>query len=141
MPSESDLTELGAIRAYVTEHLKPLLPKGWRFESGIPTLDRTLSAPVVWIEYTGLAPLPDINPVIGVVAAQMDVCVATHLTDVRKGEAAADDALVDLYFALLAAKKFYSLSATKTVFEQTYTGWKVTVTVAANPKKIAPTEE
>lgn len=127
-------SEMSEIRQYVADVLTPFVPATWRFEPGIATLDRTLSAPIMWLEYSSFQPLEETNPAALAVAAVMDICVATNRTDVRKGEAEADDMVAELYHSLIAAAKFYGLTAQKVVFEQAYAGWRITVTIATNAK-------
>jgi hypothetical protein len=121
------------VREYVLEQLRPLLPEGWRLESGIPTLER-LAAPTVWLEYTAFEPMPE-KPLTHI-AATVAVCIAINLTDLRKGEDAADDHVADLYAALYFGRKFYSMRAEKTVFADTYIGWRITTTVAARKRTV-----
>lgn len=121
------------VREYVFEQLRPNLPPGWKTEPGIPSAMHSLSKPLVWLEYTAFAPLAEAPSKI---AASVDVCIATNLKDVRKGEADADESIAELYEAALASHSFYQITATKTVFWDAYFGWRLSITVITqNPEQ------
>lgn len=115
------------VRQHIIDELTPNLPAEWRIEDGIPTLG-TLSKPVLWIEYTELAPLE--GAPLSHIAASADLCIATNQTDMRKAEDAADEHVAALYEAAFAAGSFYAISAKKTVFNDQYLGWRMSITVA-----------
>lgn len=123
-------SELGSIRAYVLEHLTPLVPDTWEISDKIPTLNRTLTKPVLWLEYNEFAPLDSTNPAALAVASQLEVCIVTNRTDMREAETDADDMVADLYHQLVASMQFYGMTARKAVFEQAYFGWRITTTIA-----------
>ncbi|WP_309105022.1 hypothetical protein [Microbacterium sp.] len=121
------------VRQHISDELAPHLPAGWDIEPGIPTLG-TLRKPLLWIEYTGFTPLPEAP--LSHIAASADLCIATNKTDMRKGEDEADELVAALFEAAFAAGSFYSISAAKTVFADTYIGWRMSITVATtNPDK------
>lgn len=122
----TDTTDM-TVREFVTASIQPLLPESWRFDPGIPSKMHSLSAPLVWLEYTSFSPL-DESP-LSSVAASVDVCIATNKTDVRKGEDAADEHVSDLYEAAFASHDFYNITAEKTVFWDAYFGWRLSLTV------------
>ncbi|WP_067194170.1 hypothetical protein [Microbacterium sp. XT11] len=121
----------GSVREYIADQIRPNIPDGWKLEPGIPTLG-TLAAPVLWIEYTGFepaeeAPLAKIN-------VSADLCIATHKTDITKGEGDADEHVAALYEAVFAAHTFYRISARKAVFNDAYVGWRLSINViTTNP--------
>lgn len=121
------------VRQHIIDELTPNLPADWRIEAGIPTLG-TLSKPTLWIEYTGFQPLPEApNSHIQVSA---DLCIATSKTDMRKGEDEADELVAELFEAAFAAGSFSTIAAAKTVFNDQYIGWRMSLTVATtNPTK------
>lgn len=114
------------VRGYVFDQLAPHLPADWKTEPGIPSAMHTLSRPLMWLEYTAFRPLPEAPSKI---AATVDVCIATNKTDVRKGEADADEQVAALYEAALRSHTFYEITATKTVFWDAYFGWRLSITV------------
>ncbi|CAH0262628.1 hypothetical protein SRABI98_03547 [Microbacterium sp. Bi98] len=118
------------VRGYVLETLRPNLPADWKVEEGIPSRMHSLSSPLLWLEYTALEPLPEAPAKI---AATVDVCIVTNKTDVRKGEADADESIAELYEAALAGNTFYGIRASKTVFWDAYFGWRLTLTVITKP--------
>lgn len=121
------------VRQHIVDALTPNLPAGWKIEPGIPTLG-TLSKPTLWIEYTEFAPLEEAP--LSHIAASADLCIATHKTDMAKAEDDADEHVAALYEAAFAANSFYRISARKTVFNDQYIGWRMSITVAThNPTK------
>lgn len=122
-----------SVRDYVLEQLAPGIPTEdqWRVENGIPTLT-TLNKPVLWVEYTSFgraASSPSSHIECGV-----DVCIASNLTDMRKGEADADELVAGLFEVAVTANAFREISARKTVFGDTYIGWRISLTViTTNP--------
>ncbi|GAA3948894.1 hypothetical protein [Microbacterium soli] len=126
MPSET-------VRGYVLDQLAPHLPARWKVDEGIPSSMHTLSRPLLWLEYTAFRPLAEVPSKI---AASVDVCIATNKTDVRKGEADADEQVAALYEAALTSHTFYEITATKTVFWDAYFGWRLSITViTTNPEQ------
>lgn len=130
----TDLT----VREYVFEQLEPYLPDDWKTEPGIPDKMSTLARPMLWLEYTAFQPLAEAPSKI---AASVDVCVVTNKTDVRKGEADADEAVLELYEAALRSLVFYQITATKSVFWDAYFGWRLSITVIIQPPTTTPSEE
>lgn len=121
------------VREYIAAQLAPNLPAEWEIEPGIPTLG-TLSRPVLWVEYTAFEPLPEAP--LAKIRVTADLCIATSKTDLRKGEAAADEHVAELFEAAVAANSFYSITATKTVFLDAYIGWRLSINViTTNPTK------
>lgn len=115
------------VRQHIVDELTPNLPAGWKIEDGIPTLG-TLSKPTLWIEYTEFAALEEAP--LSHIAASADLCIATHKTDMAKAEDDADEHVAALYEAAFAAGSFYAMSAKKTVFNDQYLGWRMSITVA-----------
>lgn len=136
-------SELSDIREYVADELRPRIPSGWDLKDEIPTIDRKLARPLVWLEYGEFGPLDGVPPAALAIAAQLDICIVTNRTDMRAGETAADDMVAGLYHELVAATKFYAITARKAVFEGAYYGWRVSLTVATNaiPTDTDETEE
>ena len=125
-------TDTPTVRQYVIDALQPLVPADWKVEPGIPSQMHSLSRPLMWLEYTAFGPLPEAP--LAKIAATVDVCIATNRTDVRKGEADADESVAELYEAALASHNFYRISAAKSVFWDTYFGWRLSITVVTkNP--------
>lgn len=121
------------VREYVFDQLLPNIPTGWKTEPGIPSAMHSLSKPLMWLEYTAFAPLAEAPSKI---AATVEVCIATNKTDVRKGEADADESVAALYEAALRSHSFYQITATKTVFWDAYFGWRLSITVITkNPEQ------
>jgi len=122
----------GSVREYIADQVRPNIPDGWSLEEGIPTLG-TLAKPVLWIEYTAFEPLPEAPHASIKVTA--DLCIATNLTDLRKGEDDADEHVAALYEAALTARSFYDITARKTVFNDAYVGWRLSISViTTNPE-------
>lgn len=115
------------VRGYVFGVLKPLVPAEWKTDDGIPSAMHSLSKPLMWLEYTGFAPLPEAP--LAKIAASVDVCIVTNRADVRKGEADADEAIAELFEAALTSNSFYSITAAKSVFWDAYIGWRLSLTV------------
>lgn len=115
------------VRQHIVDELTPNLPAEWRIEDGIPTLG-TLSKPVLWIEYTEFAPLEEAP--LSHIAASAELCIVTHKTDMAKAEDDVDEHVAALYEAAFAAGSFYAISARKTVFNDQYLGWRMSITVA-----------
>lgn len=127
------------VREYIARQVAPNLPDDWKIDAGIPTLG-TLSKPLLWIEYTAFEPLPEAP--LSSIKVTADLCIVTNLTDERKGEDAADEHVAALYEAALSARTFYSITARKTVFADTYFGWRLSIQVATtNPATTAPATE
>ncbi len=119
------------VRDYVLDTLGPLVPTDWKVDRGIPSKMHSISKPLMWLEYTAFAPLPEAPSKI---AATVDVCIVTNLTDVRKGEDDADENVAALYEAALTSNSFYQLTAAKAVFWDAYIGWRLSITViTTNP--------
>lgn len=119
------------VREYIVAQLDGKLPERWDVDPGIPTLG-TLSKPVLWIEYTAFEPLPEAP--LSKIKVTADLCIVTSKTDLRKGEADADEAVAALYEAAIATNTFYSITASKTVFLDAYIGWRLTINViTTNP--------
>lgn len=119
------------VRDYIVAQVSPNLPADWKIDPGIPTLG-TLSKPVLWVEYTAFEPLPEAPQ--SSIRVTADLCIVTNLTDMRKGEDAADEHIATLYEAALAARTFYSITARKTVFADAYIGWRLSINViTTNP--------
>lgn len=114
------------VRGYVFGILQPLIPSTWKADDGIPSAMHSLSKPLMWLEYTGFRALDEAPSKI---AASVEVCIATNRTDVRKGEADADESIAALYEAALSSNQFYAITATKTVFWDAYIGWRLSITV------------
>lgn len=124
------------VRDYIVAQLEPNLPDTWQVESGVPTIG-TLAKPLLWIEYTSFEPLPE-APLSSIMVGA-DVCIATSLADLRKGEDDADEQVSALYEAAFAARSFYRITATKTVFADRYVGWRMSVVVVTtNPRPATP---
>lgn len=132
-------TATQTVREYVFSILKPLVPADWKTEDGIPSKMHSLSRPLMWLEYTGFEPLPEAP--LAKIAAAVDVCIATNRTDVRKGEADADESVAELFEAALASHSFYSIRATKSVFWDAYIGWRLSLTVITTNPVPTTTEE
>lgn len=121
------------VREFIAAQLAPNLPTGWEIEPGIPSLG-TLSRPVLWIEYTAFEALPEAP--LAKIRVSADLCIATSRTDLRKGEADADEHVAELFEACVVANTFYSITATKTIFLDAYVGWRVSINViTTNPTK------
>lgn len=121
------------VRGYVFGVLEPLVPADWKTEAGIPSAMHSLSSPLLWLEYTSFEPLAEAPSKI---AASVDVCIATNRTDVRKGEADADESIAELYEAVLSSHSFYQITARKSVFWDAYFGWRLSITVITeNPTR------
>lgn len=119
------------VREYIVGQVSPNLPADWKIDPGIPTLG-TLSKPVLWVEYTAFEPLPEAP--LSKIRVTADLCIVTNLTDMRKGEDAADEHVAALFEAALAARTFYSITARKTVFSDSYIGWRLSINViTTNP--------
>lgn len=121
------------VRGYVYGVLKPLVPSDWKTDPGIPSAMHSLSKPLMWLEYTAFEPLPEAP--LAKIAASVDACIATNLSDVRKGEADADESIAELFEAALTSNSFYSIRATKTVFWDAYIGWRLSITVITENKE------
>jgi hypothetical protein len=124
------------VREYVFGVLKPLVPSDWKVDDGIPSAMHSLSKPLMWLEYTAFAPLAEAP--LAKIAASVDVCIVTNKTDVRKGEAAADEAIAALFEAALTSNSFYSITAAKSVFWDAYLGWRLSLTVITKNPAPAP---
>lgn len=125
------------VRGYVFGVLKPLVPTDWKTDPGIPSAMHSLSKPLMWLEYTSFASLPEAP--LAKIAASVDVCIVTNKTDMRKGEADADESIAELFEAALTSNSFYSISAAKSVFWDAYIGWRLSLTVITkNPTPAAP---
>jgi len=117
----------------VLEQLAPGIPTGnkWRVDPGIPTI-KTLDKPILWIEYTSFAREP--SAPLSRIACGVDVCIASNLTDMRKGEDDADELVAALFEVAVTANAFRDVSAKKTVFGDMYIGWRISLTViTTNP--------
>lgn len=127
------------VRQYITRQVAPNLPADWKIDDGIPTLG-TLAKPLLWVEYTAFEPLPEAP--LSRIRVTADLCIVTNLTDLRKGEDAADEHVAALYEAAIVANKFYSITARKTVFEGSYFGWRLSINVITkNPAPSDPATE
>lgn len=119
------------VREYIVNQIAPNLPTDWKIEPGIPTLG-TLSKPVLWVEYTAFEPFAEAP--LAKIQASADLCIATSKTDVRKGEDEADESVAALYEAVIVSNTFYSITARKAVFNESYVGWRLSITViTTNP--------
>ena len=118
------------VRGYVIAELGDLIPDTWKVDPGIPSAMHSLGQPLLWLEYTAFQPL-DAAP--SKIAASVDVCIVTNRSDARKGEDAADEAVLALYEAALASHSFYQITATKSVFWDAYFGWRLSITVITTP--------
>ena len=128
------------VREYVFGVLKPLVPSDWKVDDGIPSAMHSLSKPLMWLEYTAFAPLAEAP--LANIAASVDVCIVTNKTDLRKGEADADESIAALFEAALTSNSFYSITAAKSVFWDAYLGWRLSLTVITkNPAPAVTTEE
>jgi len=134
-------SDLATIREYVAGVLRPRLPDGWKLSDTIPTIDRKLARPLVWLEYGEFSPLDGVPPAALAIAAQLDICLVTNRTDMRAGETAADDMVAALYHELVAATSFYAITARKAVFEGAYYGWRISLTIATNATPTTPDTE
>ena len=131
--------ETQTVRDYILAEVTPHTPEEWKVDRGIPTLT-TLAAPLLWVEYTAFEPFPEAP--LSKIKVTADLCVATNYTDERKGEDAADEHIAALYEAALLANTFYSITARKTVFIDTYVGWRLSINViTTNPAATAPATE
>lgn len=127
------------VRGYITAQIAPHIPDGWKVDPGIPTLG-TLSKPVLWIEYTAFEPFADAP--LSSIQASADLCIVTSKTDLRKGEDEADELVATLYEAVIVSNTFYSITARKTVFLDSYVGWRLSIDViTTNPAPPAQTQE
>src|SRR5690606_23900307 len=63
-------SDLATIREYVAGVLRPRLPDGWKLSDTIPTIDRKLARPLVWLEYGEFSPLDGVPPAALAIAAQ-----------------------------------------------------------------------
>lgn len=129
--------ETPTVREYVLGLLTPRVPEDWKIEGGIPSSMQSLAGPLMWLEYTAFEPLPEAP--LAKIAATVDVCIVTNKTDVRKGEAAADESVAELFEAVYAAPAVYRISATKSVFWDAYFGWRLSITISTtNPTTDPP---
>lgn len=102
------------------------IPQGWKRVAGLWQVTDT-RVPVLWIEYSAL------NPAAASPAAAVDVtvdlCMVTQYTDLDRAEDEADENVLVLYGALLRSQIVTQVSASKTVWEDRYLGWRVSATV------------
>jgi hypothetical protein len=129
-----------SVRDYVLEQLAPGIPAGdvWKVEPGIPTI-KTLAKPVLWLEYTTFEREP--TAPMSHLACGVDVCIATNLTDQRKGEDEADELVAALFESIVTSASFRSASARKAIFGDTYIGWRISLTVITKRPEPAPEPE
>lgn len=121
-----------SVREYVLEQLAPGIPEVIKVDPGIPTIT-TLSQPLLWIEYTSFQREP--SAPLSRIACGVDVCIATNHTDLRKGEDEADELVAALFEHAVTADAFRDLTASKTIFGDTYIGWRISLTViTTNPE-------
>lgn len=119
------------VREFVLSQLEGGIPAGWRVDPGIPTLN-TLSKPILWLEYTSFEREP--SAPLSKIACGVDVCIATNLTDMRKGEDEADEMVAALFEHMVVIPTFREISARKSMFGEQYIGWRISITVVTtNP--------
>lgn len=114
------------IRAAVLADITPDLPDTWRIIDGLWQIaDPT--RPVLWLEYSALAPAGAAPG--SAVDTTLDLCIVTQYKDMRLAEDDADENVLVLYGALLRSQIVTGVSASKTVWEDQYLGWRVSATV------------
>lgn len=85
------------VRDWLDENLAPLLPAGWRWVPEQRNLDTLDAVTVIW-KQSRIMPLDEAP--LGAVRVEGTLTVATPLTDIKRAEAALDDAVTELCSAL-----------------------------------------
>lgn len=85
------------VRGWLDEHLKPLLPEGWRWVPEQRNLDTLDAVTVIWKQSRIL---PHAAAPLGAVRVEGTLTVATPHTDIARAEESLDDAVIELCSAL-----------------------------------------
>jgi len=124
--------KLDAIRGYLHNEIKPLLPSGWDIKLGLAT-PSTISRPTVYLEYARIAPLKEAP--IGHAMCEIELTIVSPLTDLGKAEGAIDTAVVDLILALDGHSKITWSEAVKKTIAEASLGWTVSVSMPVEISK------
>lgn len=126
------------IRAAILADLAEDIPATWRVEDGLWTVT-DVAQPTLWVEYSALAPAAAAPG--SAVDVTVDLCIITQYKDMGKAEDEADENVLVLYGALLRSQQVTGVTASKTVWEDQYLGWRVSATVTVpNAHFITPVD-
>lgn len=116
-----------SVRAQVAAKLAPHIPDGWAVKPHTVKQVTTLSRTTLYVEHTGIGPLPDAPE--SHVSSTVVVTVLSHLTDYEKAEDALDTPILALITDLDGDTELGFERAEKTAVNDTYLGWAITLTV------------
>lgn len=126
------------VRAWLDEHLEPLLPTGWKWVPYQRDVG-TLSAVTVTWKQSRILPLAE-SP-IGSLRVEGTLTVATPLTDIEKSEEDLDQAVSDLCTAIDGIKGLAWTEANKVRVgpgDSAPLGWDIDVWTTATKPTITP---
>jgi hypothetical protein len=88
---------VGAVRAYLVDELRPMLPDTWDIKPGEST-PATLAKPTLYMDFGGIVPLSAAP--MGAVQVNFTLTIADHHADVAMAEDGVDEQIFDLISAL-----------------------------------------
>lgn len=117
-----------SVREQVAALIQPLITGNrWSVKPHTVKQLTTISRPTVFIEHTGIDPLP--TAPVGRVDNQCVVTIVSQLTDYQKAEDALDVKVIHLINALDGSDHLEWLNARKVEIADTYLGWAITLTL------------
>lgn len=117
-----------SVRAHLAELVGPLVTENrWSIKPHTVKQVQTISRPTVFIEHTGIDPLP--TAPVGSAENQCVVTFVSHLTDYAQAEDALDEDVLAFVAALDASDRLEWANARKVEIADTYLGWAITLTL------------
>jgi hypothetical protein len=117
-----------AVRKYVVDSVKPLLPRSWRFieqQQNLDVIDRV----TVILMLQDIAPAPAAPR--GALLARYTLTLIEPKTDPARAEAALDDLILDLVQALAGVPNLVWTTATRALFGENQ-AYDITLEVTTN---------
>jgi hypothetical protein len=124
-----------AVREHLLDELRPLLPDDWDIKEG-ETTPSTLAKPTMYIDFSGIAPLPAAP--LGRVQVNFTLTIADHHTDLTKAEDSVDEQVFDLILGLDSHPTIIWTDAKKIrVQGNDALAWQIDINTTVNKKKKA----
>ncbi|MCS5513997.1 hypothetical protein NY537_14735 [Curtobacterium flaccumfaciens pv. betae] len=121
------------VRAVITDALKPLLPRGWKFFPYRVTPD-AINSTTVWVRLQTIAKLPE-APKSGVHVVTYVVTIAVPEADPSEADARLDDDVIALVQALDLLPNIRRATAEQVAVTDTSLGYDITVEIITYSKE------
>ncbi|MEN0101842.1 MAG: hypothetical protein AAGC90_02855 [Curtobacterium sp.] len=122
---------IGEVRQIISEALKPLLPRAWKFfPYRVPT--EAINGTTVWLKLSSIEKLPE-APQSRAHVVTYTVTVAVPEADLSEADARLDDDVIVLVHALDALPNIRRTRAEQVSVADAYLGFDITVEIITYP--------